>query len=73
MASGEYASTSEVVRDALRGWQLREPLRKAEIERLRKAWADGLASGPARDLDVEEIKRRGQQRLAAMSKNSLLL
>ena len=26
--SGQYASTSEVIRDALRGWKLREPLRK---------------------------------------------
>lgn len=67
VASGEYASTSEVVRDALRGWQLREPLRKAEVERLRKAWAEGLASGPARELDLEDIKRRGRQRLAGMS------
>ena len=73
VASGEYASTSEVVRDALRGWQLREPLRKAEIERLRKAWAEGLASGPAEELDFEEIKRLGQERLAAMSKDSPLL
>ena len=73
VASGEYASTSEVVRDALRGWQLREPLRKAEIERLRKAWAEGLASGPAEELDIEEIKRLGQERLAAMLKCSPLL
>ncbi|MGE0280247.1 MAG: type II toxin-antitoxin system ParD family antitoxin [Rhizobiaceae bacterium] len=69
VASGEYASTSEVVRDALRGWQIREPLRKAEIERLSKAWAEGLASGPARELDFEEIKRRGRERLAAMSRD----
>ena len=62
--SGQYASTSEVIRDALRGWQLREPLRKAEIERLRKAWEEGLASGPAGPLDFEEIKRRGRERLA---------
>jgi antitoxin ParD1/3/4 len=70
VASGEYASTSEVVRDALRGWQLREPLRKAEIERLRKAWTDGLASGPAGELDFEDIKRRGRGRLAAISKDT---
>ena len=64
--SGQYASTSEVIRDALRGWQLREPLRKAEIERLRKAWEEGLASGPAREIDFEEVKRRGRERLAEL-------
>lgn len=53
--SGAYASTSEVIRDALRGWQLRESLRKAEIERLRKLWEEGLASGPMETYDLDEI------------------
>ena len=45
VASGAYASTSEVIREALREWNLRKPLREAEIEQLRKAWQEGLASG----------------------------
>jgi antitoxin ParD1/3/4 len=60
VASGEYASASEVVREALREWNLR----KAEIERLRKAWREGVESGPSRPLDFQEIKRRGRERLA---------
>lgn len=68
VASGAYASTSEVIREALRGWQLREPLRKAEVERLRKAWEEGLASGPAKELDIEELKRRGRERLARLKR-----
>lgn len=68
--SGAYASTSEVIRDALRGWQLREPLRKAEVERLRKAWDEGIASGPARELDIGELKRRGRERLAEFKKRA---
>jgi antitoxin ParD1/3/4 len=64
VASGEYASASEVVREALREWNLRKPLREAEIERLRKAWRDGVESGPSRSLDFQEIKRRGRERLA---------
>lgn len=63
VASGEYASASEVVREALREWHLRLPLRKAEVERLRKAWAEGLDSGPAAPLDMEEIKRRAEAQL----------
>lgn len=70
VASGAYASTSEVIRDALRGWQLREPLRKAEIERLRRLWEEGLASGPAKELDIEEVKRRGRERLAVFKKSA---
>jgi antitoxin ParD1/3/4 len=66
VASGEYASASEIVREALREWNLRKPLREAEIERLRKAWRDGVESGPSRELDLEEIKRRGRERLAQL-------
>ena len=66
VASGEYASASEVVREALREWNLRKPLREAEIERLRKAWREGIESGPSRPLDMDEIKRRGRERLAQL-------
>ena len=69
VASGEYASVSEVVREALREWHLRQPLRQAEVERLRKAWKEGIESGPALPLDFEEIKRRGRERLRASLKN----
>jgi len=63
VASGEYASASEVIREALRDWRLRQPLRQAEVERLRKAWADGLASGPSEPFDIDQIKQRGRERL----------
>ena len=61
--SGAYASASEVVRDALRGWQLREPLRKAEIERIRKLWYEGLASGPMKPYSLDEVVKEGERRL----------
>ena len=64
--SGHYASTSEVVREALREWNERKPLREVEIERLRKAWHDGLASGTARPVDFDAVKRRGRERLAGL-------
>ena len=63
--SGSYGSASEVVREALRDWMLREPLREAEVERLRKAWAQGLASGEPEPFDVEAIKMRAKQRMAS--------
>jgi antitoxin ParD1/3/4 len=63
VATGEYASTSEVIREALRDWKLRQPLRQAEVERLRQAWAEGLSSGETQPFDIEEIKRRARNRI----------
>lgn len=64
VSSGRYASASEVVREALREWELRKPLREAEIERLRKAWMDGLASGTAEPYEMNEILEDAERRLA---------
>jgi antitoxin ParD1/3/4 len=66
VATGEYASASEVIREALR-WKLRQPLRQAEVERLKRAWNEGLASGRPKPLDIEEIKRRARARLEITS------
>jgi antitoxin ParD1/3/4 len=49
--SGRYTSVSEVVREALRLLE-RADLREAdELERLRSAWDEGVASGDAGALD----------------------
>lgn len=47
--SGEYASTSEVVRDALREWKFRRIQREQAIEELGRLWDEGMRSGPASD------------------------
>lgn len=62
--SGHYASTSEVIREALREWKVG---REAEIERYRRLVQEGLDSGPPIDgnFDVEDIVRRGRERLTA--------
>lgn len=44
--SGEYASDSEVIREALREWKLRRQLRQREREELQRMWAEGLAAVP---------------------------
>ena len=36
--SGEYATTSEIVREALRDWQFKRQLRQEDIKRLRQLW-----------------------------------
>lgn len=65
IASGEYASISEVIRDALRTWKQFREKREVAVEELRRLWRDGVKSGGDAPLDAEEIKRRGRKRLAA--------
>jgi antitoxin ParD1/3/4 len=48
--TGAYASNSEVLRDALRLWEQREELRALELAQLEQAYAEGMASGPAREV-----------------------
>ncbi|GLS17149.1 CopG family transcriptional regulator [Labrys miyagiensis] len=49
--AGEYASASEVMREALRDWKFRRLQREQAIEELRRIWDVGIASGPATDGD----------------------
>src|SRR6476659_10199784 len=58
---GDYATTSEVIRTALREWELKEELRRIEGERIGKLWDEGIASGPARHRDMEEIKQEARR------------
>lgn len=53
--AGEYASTSEVIRDALRLWEARRQLRERDLEVLRQRWDEGKASGRSGYLDVEHL------------------
>jgi antitoxin ParD1/3/4 len=55
--SGDYASTSEVVREALRDWQLKRATRQEQLEEMRRLWHAGLTSGSAGPRDMAGIKR----------------
>lgn len=46
--SGEFATTSEVIRDALRGWQLRRRVEAEQIAEYRRLWEEGI-KGPFHD------------------------
>ena len=61
---GDYASTSEVIRTALREWELKEELRRIEGERIGKLWDEGIASGPA--VDGPPAMERLRAKYAAM-------
>ena len=47
--TGEYASVSEVIREALRLWKAEQQARASEVEELRRLWREGIESGPAED------------------------
>ncbi len=70
VASGAYATTSEVVRDAIRLYQRRKAEDQARLEALRKEVDVGLAEaerGQLLTVEAGTVKARGRERLAAMT------
>ena len=53
--AGEYASASEVIRDALRLWESRRELRARDVQVLRDRWDRGKSSGRAGKLDIKRL------------------
>jgi antitoxin ParD1/3/4 len=66
--TGEYATTSEIVREALRDWQLKRELRQEDIKRLRQMWDAGVASGSAGELDMKKLREDARARLESTKK-----
>ena len=62
--AGEYATTSEIVREAVRDWQMKRKLQREDLKTLRRLWDEGKASGAARPLDFRELRREGRRLLA---------
>ena len=65
--SGDYASHSEIVREALRDWKLKRALQQQEVEELRRLWQEGLHSGPSRFAGMANLKAEARRRLEAQS------
>lgn len=68
--SGEYATASEVVREAMRAWQDKWEARRADIRKLRELWDEGKASGEPQPLDFEELRKEARQKLAEVKRNA---
>ena len=66
--TGDYASSSEVIREALREWKARRAVRSEAVSELRRLWEEGIDSGRSAALDMAAIKKRGRQRLRASRK-----
>ncbi|MGA3160248.1 MAG: type II toxin-antitoxin system ParD family antitoxin [Terracidiphilus sp.] len=60
--TGEYATTSEIVREAIRDWQYKRELRMEDLKRLRQMWDQGKASGVATPAGFEAARREARQR-----------
>lgn len=65
VASGRYASASEVMRDGLRLVEEREQMRAAKLDALRRDIREGLDSGAPEPLDMAAIKAEARRRRAA--------
>lgn len=70
VASGRYASISEVLRDGLRLMEEREALRAWKLNELKKAIQEGIDSGFTDYVDSDDIKAEGRRMLAERQKNN---
>jgi antitoxin ParD1/3/4 len=71
--TGEYATTSEIVREAIRDWQFKHELRQEDLKRLRQLWDQGKASGTAQPVDFDNARRKARQRLAIATEDQALV
>ncbi len=61
LASGRYASASEIMRDGLRALEEREQFRAAKLQALKAAIDEGFASGESAPMDMDAIKSEARQ------------
>ena len=66
VASGEYASAGEVVRDALRDWKVKHRLSRIELDEMRQLVQEGADSGPRIDADLVFARLRAKTRSASI-------
>lgn len=64
---GQYASVSEVVREALRDWKDKQDRKAVALKELKRMVREGLDSGPRRFASMDEIKAEARRRFAARS------
>lgn len=67
VAAGEYASTSEAIRHAVREWKERRDLLGYTVEELREFVREGLDGGPGTYASMDAIKAEARRRLEAIA------
>lgn len=68
--AGEYASTSEAIRDAVREWKERRDLLGYTIEELRVLVQEGLDSGQSSRASMADVKGEARRRFEASQRKS---
>jgi antitoxin ParD1/3/4 len=68
VATGEYATTGDALRDAIGAWQRERDTRRTEAERIGRLWDAGVASGSAGPVDLQAARQDARTRLAAARK-----
>jgi antitoxin ParD1/3/4 len=73
VARGDYASHSEVIREALRAWELNQSFRKQALAELKGEIDRGMAdvkAGRVKSFDSDSIVKQGKRRLAGRNSRS---
>ncbi len=65
--AGEYASSSEVVRDALREWTQKRNLKQQGIDELRQVWRQAM-DDKSPGVPVEEVFNRLERKYKDLSR-----
>ena len=66
--SGEYATTSDVIREALRDWKTKRRVAMIELDELRQLVREGIESGPS--IPAEQMFDRLQKKYAALARKA---
>lgn len=67
--AGEYASTSEAIRDAVREWKERRDLLGYTVEDLRQLVKEGIDSGPSPRPTMADVKAEARRRFEASKRD----
>lgn len=67
--AGEYATASEIVREAMRDWLAKRELRHDDVRRLRRLWDEGKASGRPEAVDFDVLRKEARRELTETSRN----
>jgi antitoxin ParD1/3/4 len=69
--SGEYASSSEIIREALRDWKYKRLLQSQNLDEIHRLWQEGINSGAGKFADIEAIKLEARKRLSDISEKDV--
>jgi antitoxin ParD1/3/4 len=68
--AGEYASSSEVIRDALRDWNHKRLLRQQGVDELRQVWQQAM-NDPRPAVSSDDVLDRLERKYQAMANGTV--